>query len=434
MNSDTSRRQFLSVLGALVALGACGRGVRSGLAADPQSGPTTPSTTPPAPSPLADAGTAHLAFAAELYRTVAASMPGNLALSPYSVASALAMTRNGAAGKTAEEMDKVLRAGPLEALNADYAGLEAALAGRARQKSIPGGDPVLVELATANRLFGDKATTFREDFLDRLADRFKAPIERVDYRHDFEGARKVINSWVSERTKERIPNLIPPGILDDYTRLVLTNAIYFKAPWAVPFRPEATQSAFFNRQDGSPVSVPFMTGQLNGWYAAGDGWQAVELPYAGAELAMTVVLPEGGGFSAFNRGLSGERLAEITGALKPSEVDLRLPRWTFRTQARLKEVLQAMGMATAFDERKADLSGMTQEERLFIAAVVHEAFVAVDEAGTEAAAATAVGVSASSARPTPQSMTVDRPFLFLIRDRPTGEVLFLGRVVDPSQT
>jgi serpin B len=202
----------------------------------------------------------------------------------------------------------------------------------------------------------------------------------------------------------------------------------------VPFRPEATQSAFFNRQDGSPVSVPFMTGQLNGWYAAGDGWQAVELPYAGAELAMTVVLPEGGGFSAFNRGLSGERLAEITGALKPSEVDLRLPRWTFRTQARLKEVLQAMGMATAFDERKADLSGMTQEERLFIAAVVHEAFVAVDEAGTEAAAATAVGVSASSARPTPQSMTVDRPFLFLIRDRPTGEVLFLGRVVDPSQT
>jgi serpin B len=174
-----------------------------------------------------------------------------------------------------------------------------------------------------------------------------------------------------------------------------------------------------------------MTGRVAGWYAAGDGWQAVELPYAGGELAMTVVLPAGA-FGAFDRGLSGERLAEITGALKPSEVDLRLPRWTFRTQAPLKAVLQAMGMPTAFDTRKADLSGMSQEEKLYIKAVVHEAFVAVDEAGTEAAAATAVVVSASSARPDPPSLTVDRPFLFLIRDRPTGEVLFLGRVVDPS--
>jgi hypothetical protein len=172
---------------------------------------------------------------------------------------------------------------------------------------------------------------------------------------------------VSDRTKERIRNLIPAGILDDSTRLVLTNAIYVKAPWAVPLRPGSTQSGFFYRLDGSPVSVPFMTGLRNGWYASGDGWQAVELPYAGGELAMTVVLPASGAFRTMDGGLSGMRLAEITGALKPSEADLRLPRWTFRTQAPLKSVLQAMGMSTAFDDRKADFSGMTKEEHLFIA-------------------------------------------------------------------
>lgn len=432
MSPHTSRRQFLAALGALVALGACGRGAGDGSSsgAGRETGPS--STRAPSRSTVADAGPAHLAFAAELYRTVAATMAGNLALSPYSVASGLAMSRNGASGQTGAELDTVLRAGSLEDLNAQYAALAAALASRAGPRPGPGGDPVQVELVTANRLFGDKATNFRQDFLDRLANEFAAPIERVDYGHDPEAARNVINRWVSDRTKQRIPQLLPPDMINKMTRLVLTNAIYFKAPWSIPFKPTATRPMAFHRLDGTTVDVPFMSQTVWASYAEGDGWTAVELPYAGGQLAMTVVLPAANGFSALDSGLSGGRLADVAAALEPREVDLRLPRWTFRTQAPLNSVLRAMGIETAFDPNRADFSAMTAE-RLFISAVVHEAFVAVDEAGTEAAAATAVVQEASSARVGPRVlMTVDRPFLFLIRDRPTGEALFLGRVVDPS--
>jgi serpin B len=223
-------------------------------------------------------------------------------------------------------------------------------------------------------------------------------------------------------------------VLDELTRLVLVNAVYLKAPWEDPFEKSRTGVLPFNRADGSAVDVPAMRSELHGArYARGEGWEAAELRYAGSELAMTVVLPDRGTLEALENDLDGERLTHILRS--PTSVgllDLRLPKWTFRTGSSLEDILKALGLRTAFDDRAADFSGMTTEAELFISAVLHEAFIAVDEAGTEAAAATAVAISVQSAGPKPVSMIVDRPFLFVIHDVATATPVFVGRVADPS--
>jgi serpin B len=251
----------------------------------------------------------------------------------------------------------------------------------------------------------------------------------VDYRGDPEGARRAINGWVADQTDERITDLIGEGVIDAVTRLVLTNAIALRAPWDTPFASEATAAGPFTPLSGAAREVPFMhqTEQLA--YAEGDGWQAVELAYVGRELAMTVVVPAAGRFEPVIAGLD---LGAVLGALRPRQVSVGLPRWAFRTQAMLAEVLAAMGMPTAFTDR-ADFSAMTAEAELFISRVVHQAYIAVDEKGTEAAAATAVVMRPTSAAVDPPVvLNVDRPFLFAIRDLPTNTPLFLGRVVDPT--
>lgn len=371
------------------------------------------------------------AFSADLYHRVAAA-PGNIVCSPYSVAVALAMTRNGARGRTAAEMDRVLHSSDLAALNAGLNAVERHLEALARTHRRADGSSATVSITTANSLWGQRDLTWSPAFLDELARHYGAAMRLVDYVGQREAARAAINDWTSDRTRGRIPEIIPPDVLDEDSRLTLVNAIYFKAPWEQPFVPALTRRAPFTRSDGSRVSVPMMSETFErAGYSRGDGWQAVDLPYAGSALAMAVLVPDRGRLPDVERRLDGPALHRLLRGFRQTAVQLDLPRWTFRTQTTMNEVLKELGMPTAFTDA-ADFSGMTTGVRLAIAAVLHEAFVAVDEEGTEAAAATAV-----VARQTSAAMGVlvraDRPFLFVIHDVKTATPLFVGRVADPSR-
>jgi serine protease inhibitor len=375
------------------------------------------------------------AFGADLFRVMAEKddTVGNLLCSPYSVAVALGMTRNGARAKTAKEMDRVLHATSPAELNAGLNALTQHIEGLAHERKRPDGSVAKVTVDAANSLWGQHGVRWERPFLDALAESYGTGMRQVDYIHDSEAARQAINTWTSDRTHAKIPKLLPPGILDNTTRLVLVNAIYLKAPWAAPFLKGATQDAPFTRADGSNVTVPMMSldAQSRLAYARGPGWQAVDLPYDGGGLAMAVVVPDAGRMDEVLSDFDAAFIRAMLGGFQPTGVALRLPRWTFRTQVLLNEVLAGLGMPTAFTDR-ANFSGMTHDMRLEIKAVVHEAFIAVDEQGTEAAAATAVVMRATSAMLDTVELTVDRPFLFVLHDTATGTPLFIGRVSDPS--
>jgi serpin B len=269
-----------------------------------------------------------------------------------------------------------------------------------------------------------------QPFLDTLASKYGAGLRLVDYRNDPDGACRLIDGWVSDQTEQRIPKLLDS--LDAQTRLVLVNAIYLKAPWLNAFDEASTKDAPFTRADGSQTSVPTMAVDLNeARYASGSGWQAVEIPYLGPSLGMTIVVPDD--LASFERGLDGARFDGIVSGLQPSEVELTLPRFKIETKSDLKQSLSTLGMPLAFDSDRADFSGIARQEPLYIARVVHQANISVDEKGTEASAATAVVMAAASAAASaPVTLHVDRPFVFAVRDTRTGAILFLGRVVDPS--
>ncbi|MFC5731654.1 MULTISPECIES: serpin family protein [Nocardioides] len=374
------------------------------------------------------------AFAGDLFGGLAEKQ-GNLVLSPYSVAVALGMTLPGAVGKTAEEMRAVLRVdavGPdrwhkgVNALTAHVEGL----AGKQERRD---GSSAEIALATANQLFGHQGVPWEEEFLDLLAKEYGAGLRVVDFETATEEARILINTWVEQQTHDRIKDLIPQGVLDNLTRLVLVNAIYLKAPWEGPFTKELTAKAPFHLDDDRTVEVDMMNRpDLAGALLAGDGWRAARIPYAGQRMAMTVVLPDEGRLPATEAFLADGGLSALTGPGRPATIDLRLPRWTFRTQAPLGDLLKSLGMPTAFAEGVADFTAMTDDDlSLYIAAVLHQGFIAVDEEGTEAAAATAVVVKTESAVQA-EELTVDRPFLFVIHDVEHGAPLFVGRVSDPT--
>jgi serpin B len=371
-------------------------------------------------------------FGADLFRAMA-KQDGNLLCSPYSVAVALGMTRNGARGSTAAEMDHVLHATSAAGLNIGLNALTEHIERLAHQRKRPDGSVAKVIVDAANSLWGQHGVRWERPFLDALAESYGTGMRQVDYIHDSEAARQAINTWTSDQTHAKIPKLLPPGILDNTTRLVLVNAIYLKAPWAVPFDKTATRDGPFTRADGSTARVPMMESDSDTQlaYARGPGWQAVDLPYDDGGLAMAVVVPDAGRLEDFVRGFDGDLLGTLLTGLRPTGVALRLPRWTFRTQVLLNDPLGDLGMPTAFTGR-ANFTGMTRQEPLDIAAVVHEAFIAVDEDGTEAAAATAVMMHLTSARRPDVLLTVDRPFLFVLHDTETGTPLFIGRVSDPS--
>jgi len=380
-----------------------------------------------------DAVDAVQAFTGDLYRSLAVT-PGNLVCSPYSVAVALAMTRNGARGSTARQMDEVLHAPPLERFNTGLNALTRLVQSRAGEQMRADRSKASVSLDIANSLWGQQDTSWEPAFLAALARSYGAGMRLVDFKTQPDAARTLINGWTADRTHDRITDIIPAGVLDALTRLVLVNAIYLKAPWEEPFLPKLTRRRPFHLADGSAVEADTMTGSLaSASFAAGPGWRAARLPYAGRQLAMTVIVPDEPSDDQLDRLLDQPQLAQILTSPRPvPRLNLQLPRWKFRLQIELKDLLAALGMPIAFNPNRADFNGMTTDDQLYISHVLHQAFVAVDEEGTEAAAATAV-VMTDTSMPLAAVLNVDRPFLFVIHDVDTATPLFIGRVSDPTK-
>lgn len=366
-------------------------------------------------------------FAGRLFRQ--ASAQGNAIMSPFSVAMALAMTVNGAVGDTRAEMLDVLGIADLDTFNAGLNALTQGLESLAGPVTRSDGSKAAIALDAANSLWGQRDTAWQRPFLDELARDYGTGLRLVDYQTAAEQARTAINDWVAAQTHGKITDLVPPGVLDALTRLVLVNAIHLKAPWEKPFTESLTATMPF---DGGRLHVPTMVErEMPATLRRGSGWRAATLAYAGGSLAMTLVLPDPGRLADIEASWAREGLAPFVEGGEATAVDLALPRWTTRTALGLKGPLTRLGMPTAFDSAAADFSGMTTQERLFVSAVLHQGFIAVDEAGTEAAAATAVVMSTTSARLT-EPFAVDRPFLFVVHDAAHGTPLFLGRVVDPT--
>ncbi len=382
------------------------------------------------PGDAARAGAAVDAFGLDLYRVIAAGQT-NLVFSPASITLALAMTRAGARGATASEMDAVMHGAAAD----DHAGwlnaLDQALATRSGTFQDEGGEDAQITLRIANAPFAQQGMPLEKPYLEALAERFGVGLRLVDYETQTEQARALINGWVDTQTEHRIPELLVQGVLTRATRLALVNAIFLKAPWETPFSVDATTGGTFTRADGSAVQVPFMATTTSLPYASGSGWRAAEIPYVGGSLALMVIVPDD--LAAFESSLAANSFAAITGALSDTEVALALPKFGIETKTDLASTLAALGMPSAFDDR-ADFSGITTAEPLQISDVIHQANIDVDEKGTEAAAATAVVIRATGMPAEPVTLRVDRPFLFAVRDVPTGTILFLGRVGDPSIT
>ena len=368
------------------------------------------------------------AFAFELYRALR-DQEGNLFYSPHSISVALAMTYAGARGETAQQMADTLEfLLEQERLHPAFNWLDAELASRG--EGAQGKDGEGFRLNIVNAIWGQKDYSFLSTFLDVLAENYGAGLRILDFVTEPEESRLAINDWVSDQTEGRIEDLIPQGAIDALTRLVLTNAIYFNAAWAYPFDEDMTADGPFYLIDGGQVTVPMMEQTEAFGYTDGEGYQAVELLYDGDELSMVILLPEDGQFEVFEEGLQADKISDIIGGLQLTEVALTMPQFEFDSEFSLKDTLAEMGMPIAFSGA-ADFSGMTGARDLFISEVLHKAFVSVDEAGTEAAAATAVIMRESAAEPLVE-VTIDHPFIFLIRDIETGAILFVGRVMNPA--
>jgi len=370
------------------------------------------------------------AFAFELYNALKGEQ-GNLFYSPYSISQALAMTYAGARDTTEKEMAGTLHFTlPQHSLHPAFNSLDQQL--QARGQGAKGKDGKGFRLNIVNAIWGQAGYNFLAEYLDLLAQNYGAGLRTLDFRNAPEPSRQTINKWVEDQTEQRIKGLIPSGAIDQMTRLVLTNAIYFNAAWANNFEKSMTQPAPFHLLQGQTVDVPMMRQTERLGYAAGEGYQAVSLPYDGRELDMVVLLPDEGMFAEFEKSLDADTAGSIIKAMVPGQIALSLPRFKFESAFSLGDLLAGMGMPTAFSSQ-ANFSGMTGNLELSISEVIHKAFVGVDEAGTEAAAATAVIMRATAMPATPLTVTVDRPFIFLIRDIQTGSVIFVGRVINPLE-
>jgi serpin B len=372
------------------------------------------------------------AFALDFYNQIRGE-DSNIIYSPFSISVALAMTMAGSAGSTETAMMDALQIGlPVEMV---YPAYDALLLGIEDSEAAGSedfeGNPFTLNIA--NSIWGQSGFSFNEPFLNTLAQYFGAGMNTVDYVQAPEAAREAINSWVEDETMDKIKDLIPEGAINQLTRLVLANAIYFKGSWYTPFNEAGTVTALFNLLDGTQTDVDMMamTGE-HLMYAEGNGYQVVQLPYMSNDFVMTLIVPDSGNFEAFEGALTADAYAEIVQGMEYKLVDLQMPKFDFESTVNANEVLIALGMGEAFDQDLADFSGMTDEDRLFISDVLHKATITVDENGTEAAAATAVIMSLKAAMPEDAlSLVLDRPFMFFIEHQPTDSILFMGRVVEP---
>ena len=410
----------------LLSLTACGQAVTGEVLQSDKSRVTSPQVSQSDTAALAD-GNSEFAF--ELYQELK-DTDGNLFYSPYSISLALAMTYAGARSETEEQMSDTLHfLLSQERLHPAFNGLDIELASRG--EGAKGKDDKGFRLNIVNAIWGQKDYAFLPEFLDVLAENYGAGLRILDFMTEPEKSRITINDWVSDQTEGRIKDLIPQGMIDALTRLVLTNAIYFNAAWQFPFNEEATFEGTFHLLDDGTTTVPMMRLTKSFGYAEGDDYQAVELAYDGQELSMIILLPKDGQFESFENSMDYLAIEEIISALAYQPVSLTMPKFEFESEFSLKEALATMGMPIAFSAN-ADFSGMTGNRDLSIYEVIHKAFVAVDEAGTEAAAATAVIMRETAMPGIPIEVTIDQPFIFLIRDIETNTILFIGRVVNPA--
>jgi serpin B len=439
---------FLLVLAMGLAVTACGTGgsgnAETGSLADGFALAESDASRIEASAPQSDvesvAGSIEL-FGAGLYGALAdRAGDGNLVFSPTSIATALAMTYAGAVGVTADEMAATLHFTLQgDTLHQAFNSLDAALEARNFQQHT-GKTNEGVQINVANSPWAQQGYEFKQAYLDTLAADYGAGVRLVDYwtSKGAEEARLAINDWVAAETNDKILDFVPPDYVEqasDPIVLMLVNAVYLNATWAKQFIPFTTVEGDFTTLAGRVVTTPMMHQTESLPYAAGDGWQAVELPYVGGKLAMLFVVPDEGRLGEVESLLGQGLIGEVAGRLiEGPEVQLGVPKFEFRWKAGLKEALSALGMATAFDTSNADFSNMTDKDQLYISEVAHEAFIAVDEQGTEAAATTGVTMVASATTATIRlvELTIDRPFIFAVRDRETGAILFLGRVTDPT--
>ncbi len=392
---------------------------------------------PDEPSGVAEG---NASFACGLYRTLA-KKDGNLFFSPHSVSTALAMTRAGAAGETARQMDAVLGI-PRVSASDGFRTLVQSLAAPGTvteyaedgtRRNVPAYD-----LSVANAVWSQKGWAYKDLFRTVVREVYGAELGEIDFA-DPVAARAAINAWVAGKTKDRIRDIVPEGLPTPATRMVLANAIHFKAAWLEPFPEGLTADGPFHvgpRVALKTVTAKMMKATHRFGYAETPDARLLEMPYRGGDTSMVILLPkEVDGLPAATEHLDASTLSDWLSRVKTTKVALTMPRFTFTTSLDLGETLRAMGMTDAFDPAKADFTGVTDEKPLFIGAVLHKAFVAHDEKGTEAAAATVVMLEkgeapGGDAQPVP--FVADHPFLFLIRHRATGAILFMGRVSDPT--
>ncbi len=360
--------------------------------------------------------------------------PGNLAFSPASISTAMAMTWGGARGETASQMAKVLHLqGDQEAVHALFGQFVKTVNGEGQRE---------YTLSVANRLYGEKTFNFQEAYLEITRERYGAPLEAIDFRGAADASRQKINSWVAGETNDRIQDLLPAPEVTSDTRLVLVNALYFNAPWVHQFRESATAPATFHRTGADDVEVPTMHVTKSFPYATSEGVRLITLPYRGRELGMTIVLPDDAdGLGAIEQSLTAETVQGWFAAFDSVQnVDVALPQFRIAPprSVSLRQFFLSRGMELAFDGAAADFTGIADPpddaDRLSISNVLHKAFVEVNENGTEAAAATAVVMTrmGGAGGGDPVDFHVDRPFLFFIHTLQSHTILFMGRVVDPS--
>jgi len=400
------------------ALGGCGGGgggeeLRSSLARE--SGASVSAAT------VSDTAGRNNDFAFELYRVT--RQPGqNQIFSPYSITVALAMTYGGARTTTESQMSAALHFPlPQDPLHPAMNALDQALRSRGA------GTPSTFRLNISNAVWGQRDYSYLPQYLDLLAKYYGAGLRLLDFAQSPDTSRTTINNWVASETQDKIRDLLQPGSLTSDTKLVLTNAVYFKSSWLSQFDPRSTRDGSFTKLDGSSVTVPLMTQRGSFAVSGSSAMKAIELPYEGKEVSMVLLVPESGKFDEVEQNLSSSKLSALLGSGAVQDVQLTMPRFRADTTLQLKDALDKLGMKDAFT-RQADLSGINGRRELYIDDVHHKAFISVDEAGTEAAAATAVVIGPVSL---PQEFRIDRPFLFLIRDVQTGAILFLGRVLSP---
>jgi serpin B len=361
-------------------------------------------------------------FAVDIFRELSAAKAGqNVLVSPLSISTALAMTYTGARGETARQMADALHFTlPDDRLHAAFGDLLADL-GAERQG---------YELSIANRLFGQQAFGFKPPFLQTLSGDYAAPLEALDFESMPDDARVHINNWVSERTQDRILDLLPQGSIDNATRLVLTNAIYFNGEWKSKFKKEATREAPFYLTGNSQTQASLMYQKEEFHYGRFGDVQILEMPYVGGDVSMVVLLPDAvNGLPALEASLSAESLDTQLAALQETEVEVYLPKFTFKSEFELPDALQTLGITDLFVPGVADLTGMADAE-LYVTRAIHKTFIDVNEEGTEAAAATGITIGVTSVPPPPPVFRADHPFLFALRDRHTGSLMFLGRVME----